>query len=464
MAEECLSDVESDSEFEEVLSADRQRRRSILVSFIGAARFWAGNGLVQGLISKNRFDRLQRLVDLFAQPGNCPANILKNVLGRVLFAAVIKGQDETVRCVFRHLRAMRSVFSVRWISELEEVAVVLALAFDQRSSLDILRDQTFACNYRELVEHLRGPCPCVCLFKASLLGDLEEVKRLLAANNSGSYTWRPFPPLQIDTMLDISAWGATARGHMEVLKELLSYQREVCSVLERKFLLLDVVALASMTNNIPMAAEVINHGAATVDVSQAFRIIFANIGDDPVALDETFSYARRSLDITIHHVNLRSRTVIDKRDPFFIAFSTAVQLRKRRQVGALLEMLLQDEHLWTFSNGLPCSVDDALRARSLPILRKILVDAPHSFVHKDECTYANVWNLQWFAGAHLLLGAGVLSLSAVKHLPPKCAEEFKPSLEEMCQKVIRVNLKHPLSQSVEKLPLPGVVKKGLLFK
>ena len=117
-----------------------------------------------------------------------------------------------------------------------------------------------------------------------------------------------------------------------------------------------------------------------------------------------------------------------------------------------------DESLWSFSNGLPCSVDDVLGARSLTILRKILVDAPHSFVNKDKCHFETVWSFQWFAGAPLLLGAGVLSWSGVKHLPPECVKEFKPSLEEMSQKVIRVNLKRPLSQSVEKLPLPGVEK------
>ena len=110
-----------------------------------------------------------------------------------------------------------------------------------------------------------------------------------------------------------------------------------------------------------------------------------------------------------------------------------------------------------------------LSARSLPNRRKILVDAPYSFVNKHACLYELVLDIpsfsgaHWFAGARLLLGAGVLTLrSGVKHLPPGCAKQFKPSLEEMCQKVISANLKRPLAQSVEKLPLPGVVKKPSL--
>ena len=452
-----------------MLFSKTQRELSVLDSFTLTYRFWRANGFVQGLISKNRFDRLQRLMDVLALPGNCSKyrHVLMHMLRQVLWTAVIKGKDETVRCMFRHLRAIRSTVRVHWItgSELEEIAVVLALAFDQRSSLDTLRDVTFAWHYQELVEDLNGSLPGARLFRASLLGDLEEVKRILAADNNGIYASESFLPFTCDTMLDISAWGATARGHIDVLKELLSHQRKFCSVWVTKELLLNVVALASLTNNIFMAMEVINHAVAAVDVSEAFRVIFANICDDRAALVEAFSYARQSLGNTSHHVDLRSRTVIDKRDPFFIAFSTAVQLRKRHHVGALLEMLSHDENLWSFStNGLPCSVEDVLRARSLPILRQMLVDAPHTFVNKDEGHYATVWNFKWFSGAWLLVGAGALSPFREKHIPAKYAMQFKPSLEEMCQTVIRVNLKRPLSQSVEQLPLPKVVKKSLLFK
>ena len=465
MGEESLSDVESDSEFEEMLFSETQRELSVLDSFTLTFRFWRANGFVQGLISKNRFDRLQRLMDVLALPGNCPKYDLRHMLRQVLWTAVIKGKDETVRCMFRHLRALRSTVRVHWISELEEIAVVLALAFDQRSILDIVRDLTFACDYQELIRHLGGSRPCARLFRASLFGDLEEVKRILAADNKGIYASEPFPPFTSDTMLDISAWAATARGHTDVLKELLAHQRKFGLVSMTKDLLLNVVALASLTNNILMATEIINHDVAAADVSEAFRVIFANICDDPAALVEAFSYARRSLGNTSHHVELRSRTVIDKRDPFFIAFSTAVQLRKRRHVGALLEMCSHDESLWSFStNGLPCSGVDVLRARSLPILRKMLVAAPHSFVIKGECHYATVWNFKWFSGAWLLVGAGALSPFRRKDIPAKYAMQFTPSLEEMCQRVIRVNLKRPLSQSVEKLPLPKVVKRSLLFK
>ena len=64
--------------------------------------------------------------------------------------------------------------------------MVLALAFDQRSILDILRDVTFACNAQELVEHLSGSCPCGRLFRASLLGDMEDVKRNKKKKTVGS--------------------------------------------------------------------------------------------------------------------------------------------------------------------------------------------------------------------------------------------------------------------------------------
>ena len=470
MAEKSLSDVESDSEFEEVLSlsSDRQRLRAFFDEVNLDMPMY-----VHGLISKNRFDRLQRLVDVLAQPeSNCSTRLLTGVLHRVLWTAAIKGQDEAVRCVFRHLRARRSDFCVSWITCIEQRAVMCALAFEQSSTLKILGEVTFLCNYQEILQHFHRPSRCGCLFQASLHGDLEEVKGILAADNSGIYT-EHFPPFDVDTMLEVSACAATSRGHVDVLKELLSHQRKFCSVSKMKNLLVNVVADASLTNNIPLAAEVINHGAAAVDVSDYFSVMFDHIDDHPAALDKAFSYARRSLDSTIHHMNLRSRTVIDMRDPFHIAFTLAVLGRKRRLVGALLEMLSHEKSLWRSSNGLPCSVLDVLLARSLPILRKILVDTSYSltFVDKNERNYvychANLWNmkmLKWFAGARLLLGAGILSLLEVKHLPPECAKQFKPSLEEMCQRVIRVNLKRPLSQSVEKLPLPGVVKRGLLFQ
>ena len=117
MAEKSLSDIESDSEFEEVLSsADRQR--SAVFDDLTPGLWHEGvcpiaiPFYLKGLISKNRFDRLQRLVDVLAQPGNCSTHRLKMVLREVLWMAAIKGQDEAVRCVFRHLRARRSDFSV----------------------------------------------------------------------------------------------------------------------------------------------------------------------------------------------------------------------------------------------------------------------------------------------------------------------------------------------------------------
>ena len=345
---------------------------------------------------------------------------------------------------------------------------MLALAFEQTRISERLRDVTFACNYAEIVHFFQPPCHCRSLFEASLHGDLEEVKSLLAEDKSGVYTEHVWL-CEYDSFLEISAYAAIARGHVDVLKKLFSHQRKFCSVSKMRNLLMRVVDFATFTNKIPLAVEMINHGAAAADVHLYFRVIFLNIGDDPAALDKAFSYARRSLDSTIHHINLRSGTVIDLRDPFLLAFSLAVLGRKRRVVGALLEMLSNDESLWRSSNGLPCTSFIVLSARSLPILRKILVDAPYSFVDKlrdylhFDADARNLKMWQWLAGARLLLGAGCLTLTQAKHLPPECAKQFKPSLEEMCQKVIRANLKRPLSQSVEKLPLPGVVKRGLLF-
>ena len=111
MAEKSMSDAESDSELEEVLSSSSDRQRLPVY--------------VQGLVSKNQFDRLQRLVDVLAQPGNSSTDQLElqDVLGKVLWTSAIKGQDEAVRCVFRHLRARRSDFSVSWLTWLEQRAV-----------------------------------------------------------------------------------------------------------------------------------------------------------------------------------------------------------------------------------------------------------------------------------------------------------------------------------------------------
>ena len=55
MAENSQSDVESDNEFEELLSSHKQRRHSIFDGFVVTVRFWGANGYAQGVISKNRF-------------------------------------------------------------------------------------------------------------------------------------------------------------------------------------------------------------------------------------------------------------------------------------------------------------------------------------------------------------------------------------------------------------------------
>ena len=83
---------------------------------------------------------------------------------------------------------------------------------------------------------------------------------------------------------------------------------------------------------------------------------------------------------------------------------------------------------------------------------EISVDAPHPF--EGECTNEIVFNFRWFAGARLLLGAGVLFSSGEKDIPLEDTKQFKLSLQEMCQKVIRANLRHPLSHVVDEVS-PG---------
>ena len=103
-----------------------------------------------------------------------------------------------------------------------------------------------------------------------------------------------------------------------------------------------------------------------------------------------------------------------------------------------------------------------LRSKSSAILRDVLTRCPKALTNIADCDpLCVIQDYHWPVGARLLVEAGA---KIEGNVPSKFVGLLSLSLEDKCRIVIRRNMKLPLSWNVERLPLPGKVKRRLLFR
>ena len=137
--------------------------------------------------------------------------------------------------------------------------------------------------------------------------------------------------------------------------------------------------------------------------------------------------------------------------------SYAILDRQRHHVRILLDEFDQDKgllHEYTLDM-------QAIPSRSAAILRDVLTQHPEALVNMRFCDpLIAIEVYKWPSGARLLVEAGAKIKGTV---PSNFVGLLSLSLEDRCRIVIRRNMKLPLSQNVDRLPLPGKFKRRVLY-
>ena len=136
----------------------------------------------------------------------------------------------------------------------------------------------------------------------------------------------------------------------------------------------------------------------------------------------------------------------------------AILHKRRHHVGVLLDEI--DQHRSLFDEY-PWNMQAILRSRSAAILRDVLIRYPEAPTDCADCDpLLAIQDYHWPMGARLLVEAGAEIEGKV---PSKFARLLSLSLEDRCRIAVRRHMKLPLAQNVDQLPLPGKVKRRLLY-
>ena len=137
----------------------------------------------------------------------------------------------------------------------------------------------------------------------------------------------------------------------------------------------------------------------------------------------------------------------------------AILYKGRHHVGALLDEIDQHRSLFYYY---PWNMEAILRSRSAAILRDVLIRYPEAPTDCTDCDpLVAIQDYHWPMGARLLVEAGAEIEGKV---PSKFARLLSLSLEDRCRIAVRRHMKLPLAQNVDQLPLPGKVKRRLLYR
>ena len=142
-----------------------------------------------------------------------------------------------------------------------------------------------------------------------------------------------------------------------------------------------------------------------------------------------------------------------------VVLKDTIEHRQRHHVEILLDEIDQDRSLF---NGFQWVMQSVLRSRSTAILLDVLTRIPEASASMVDCDpLLAIQDNHWPVGARLLVEAGAKIDGIV---PSKFLELLSLSLEDRCRIVARRHMKLPLSQNVDRLPLPGKVKRRLLYR
>ena len=446
------TDVESDEEFEEMTSDD-------------LFTFYVGDGVkdiydaITLQLSKKRLDRVEKILEILAADQS-RAYSLRNALDAILFKAFelmpIGDCSELLQIIFRHCGDGYRYSPVCIDIKLALLAVKQAVFYEDDDSLDTLREFLGNGFVNQVVKeeqkriHFRSG-----LLSASLRGDVSEVEQIIARVSTYPGTWVHFEavllPLQWDDLNPIKA--AAEFGHTAVVNALLA-----CSTRQHRlaFGWFDrepgVFGVACRRSNYAMAASLLS----MVDITCFLRVneecLWECVHGTSEFLRGILSLSRSRLSEAGHEFN-----------PGWLwdMLNYAILHKGRHHVGVLLDEIDQhrslfDEYSW--------DMEAILRSRSAAILRDVLIrypEAPSNNAAYGWDPLVAIQDYHWPMGARLLVESGAKIQGKV---PPKFAGLLSLSLEDKCQIAVRRHVKLPLAQNVDRLPLPGKVKRRLLYR
>ena len=429
--ERTQSDVESDEEFEEMTSDE--------LCMFYFKNFEKGQLVTQ--LKRKRLDRVDKILDVLVADQNNFHSSLFDVYNTLLWEAFqrmpIGECSELLRIIFRH-----------WGHDLrphvQDFVMRKAVFYNDRDTLDTLRENLGRHCVDQVVheeqEKFRSRSP---LLSASLRGDVAEVERLLAAGNStrldqGKTVFSQFLSKE-DDVHPVRA--AAEFGHTAVVDAFLPRLADRGSDLK---LCCSVWKSACRRSNFAMAASVL----------PAFGIYAVPFLDVGRCLEGTPEFFRDVLSLLRVHLS----------ETFQISWlwemlEDAIEHRQRHHVRILLDEIDQDRHL--FDDYPWDMMQTVLRSRSTAILRDVLTRYPEALTNIGDCDPLRaIQDYHWPVGARLLVEAGAKIEGTV---PSKFVCLLSLSLEDKCRIVIRRHMKLPLSRNVDQLPLPGKVKRRLLY-
>ena len=470
MASKTDSDVESDDEFEELMSAQlRKFDSSREDSLEFKCKFIDVVDELQNQLRKRRLDRVEELLGLFfpISYGNSVLGLLATKFQSELEPIAQDSDPEALRFV---LRWCAERFTSKW----KERALIATLLYHDMEDVDALRELVGEPFFTEaaaqakegvLSVHPERAEPCSDLFWASLRGELHTVRRLLAEGASiGTRFWQNIPR-EVFT----PARAAAERGHTAVAIALLasSPEKALGGVRIRPIAntcirimdqhLLDVLEIARNRNNIALATAVIS----ALDTS--FFLENYSMNDDLVVrtcVDGTPEFFQAALSAVRNRLHQAGQRL--DHEWLTGALSDAIFYHKRGHVEVLLDEIGREKSGFSDRASLPCQMIEVLHSRSVSILRMLLVRYPEASICDEECDpVAVLQDYSWPAGARLLLEAGAVVKCTV---PPQYANLLALSLEDRCRIAARRCIKPPLYRSVHLLPLPAKVKQRFLYK
>ena len=444
------TDVESDEEFEEMTSDD-------LFTFYFGDRVKDVYYAITLQLSKKRLDRVEKILEVLAADQSRTYSLQK-ALDAILFKAFermpIGDCAELLRIIFRHGGDGFLDASIKRA----RLAVKQAVFYEDDDSLDTLREFLGNGFVNQVVKeeqkriHFRSG-----LLSASLRGDVSKVERIIARVSTYPGTWLHFEavllPLQWDGLNPIKA--AAEFGHTAVVNALLA-----CSTRQHRlaFGWFDrepgVFGVACRRSNYAMAASLLS----TVDITCFLRECRECLWE---CVHGTSEFLRGILSLSRSRLSEAGREF----KPCWLRemLDYAILHKGRHHVGVLLDEI--DQHSCrSFFDEYPWDVEAILRSRSAAILRDVLIrypEAPSNNAANSWDPLVAIQDYHWPMGARLLVESGAKIQGKV---PPKFAGLLSLSLEDKCRIAVRRHVKLPLAQNVDRLPLPGKVKRRLLYR
>ena len=424
-------EVESDEEFEEMTSDELREFYfgdfdSDIVGFMLTIQ-----------LAKRRLDRVNKILEmLFADPSldrfsrSFQLEVLDNILEEAFEQMPVRECSQLLQIIFRY---GRDVFPVN----AQRFAVKKAVFYQDNDSLDTLREFLGNSFVNQVVANEQERlCSRSELLSVSLRS---VVQRFFASFTPAGF--EILTSLKDDDLDPIKA--AAELGHTDVVERLIAFGH---------FSDDGIWSIACRRRNLAMVESLLSK----MDIT---RLLSADVAMDCL-LDCVLSstdFFRRVLSLMKARLGEAGLKIMPRW--LNIILDDAIFCHRREIVAILLGVIDQDRSV---VNDYRLDMETVLRARSAAILRDVLIQCPEVICNNpDWDPLLAIQAFHWPVGARLLVEAGVKIKGKV---PLKFVGLLSLSLKDRCRIAVRRHLKLPLSQNVDRLPLPGVVKRGLLYR